>query len=333
MDTIIYSSKPYDEAFFNGSNETYGQKLRFVESKLNSDTVTLIREETAVCAFVNDTLDRSVLTRLAERGVRLIALRCAGINNVDINAANELGLTVARVPAYSPYAVAEHTVCLMLSLNRKIYRAYNRVREGNFSLDGLLGFDFAGKTIGIVGTGKIGAIVARITRAMGMRVLAHDPEPNPECAEFGVTYAGMDQLLVESDVLSLHCPLTSETTHLINSAALQKMKQGVMLINTSRGAILDATAVVNELKTKKIGYLGLDVYEQESTLFFEDLSSEIIQDDIFERLLTFPNVLITSHQGFFTSNALRNIANTTLNTIRTFSNGAPLSEEVLVSAR
>lgn len=333
MDTIIYSSKPYDEAFFNGSNESFGYKLRFVESKLTCDTVNLIREEAVVCAFVNDTLDRSVLTRLVERGVKLIALRCAGINNVDVNAANELGLTVARVPAYSPYAVAEHTVCLMLSLNRKIYRAYNRVREGNFSLDGLLGFDFAGKTIGIVGTGMIGALVARTMSAMGMRVLAHDPVPNPECLGFGVTYVEIDQLLVESDVISLHCPLTSETKHLIDGTALKKMKPGVMLINTSRGAILDTTAVVNELKTKKIGYLGLDVYEQESALFFEDLSSEIIQDDIFERLLSFPNVLITSHQGFFTSNALHNIANTTLETIRAFSNGMPLTDDVLVSAR
>jgi D-lactate dehydrogenase len=332
MKVIFFSSKRYDEEYFIASNKSYKLDLRFVEARLAPDTVSLISGESAVCAFVNDVLDRKVLSLLAGLNVKLIALRCAGFNNVDINAANEFGLKIVRVPAYSPYAVAEHTVCLMLALNRKIYRAYNRVREGNFSLDGLLGFDFSGKTIGIVGTGKIGSIVARIMHAMGMNVLAYDPVHNPECLELGVKYVSLEQLFKESDVISLHCPLNGETKHLVDKSALGKMKHGVMLINTSRGAILDASAVINELKSKKIAYLGLDVYEQESELFFEDLSCEIIQDDIFERLLTFPNVLITSHQGFFTSNALKNIADTTLKSIKQCADGCDLSDDVLVSS-
>ena len=255
-------------------------------------------------------------------------MRCAGYNNVDIKAAHEFGLKVVRVPAYSPHAVAEHTVCLMLALNRKVYRSYNRVRDGNFSLDGLLGFKFSGRTVGIIGTGAIGAIVARITSGMGMKVLAYDPVHNPECKNIGVSYVTMDQIIIQSDVISLHCPLTKETQHIINESALDNMKHGVMLINSNRGAILDTGAVIKGLKSKKIGYLGLDVYEQESELFFEDLSSEIIQDDIFERLLTFPNVLVTAHQVFFTSDALKNIADTTLENFTQFENGIHLTNEV-----
>ncbi len=330
MKTVFFSSKRYDETYFNTSNEHYAHDIRFVEARLTKDTVSLIDGESAVCAFVNDVLDREVLSLLSESKIKLIALRCAGFNNVDINAANELGIKVVRVPAYSPNAVAEHTVCLMLALNRKIYRAYNRVRDGNFSLDGLLGFDFSGKTLGIVGTGKIGAIVARILCAMGMKVLAYDLMPNQECVDYGVSYVGIEQLFRESNVISLHCPLSPVTQHLIDQTALDKMQNGVMLINTSRGALLDASAVIKGLKSKKIGYLGLDVYEQESELFFEDLSCEIIQDDVFERLLTFPNVLITSHQGFFTEDALKKIADTTLHSIQQFSKGADLSDDVLV---
>lgn len=328
MKTIIFSTKQYDKEYFLFANERYKQELQFVEEKLSKNTVRLINGELAVCVFVNDILNREVLLELSNIGVKLIALRCAGYNNVDIKAAREFGLTVVRVPAYSPHAVAEHTICLMLSLNRKVHRAYYRVREGNFSLEGLLGFDFFGHTLGIVGTGKIGAIVARIATAMGMKVLAHDPISNPDCISYGVKYVTIDELLEESDVITMHCPLTHETNHLINSAALEKMKNGVMIINTGRGAVLDTNAVINGLKNKKIGYLGLDVYEQESDLFFEDLSSEIIQDDVFERLLTFPNVLITAHQGFFTSEALRNIANTTLENILQFSEGKYLENEV-----
>jgi len=331
MKVILFGSKRYDEDYFISSNKNYNLDIRFVEAKLTSDTISLINGEPVVCVFVNDTLDRKVISQLAELNVKLIALRCAGFNNVDINAANEFGLTVIRVPAYSPNAVAEHAVCLMLSLNRKIYRAYNRVRQGNFSLEGLLGFDFSGKTIGIVGTGRIGSIVARIMRSMGMSVLAYDPVHRPECIELGVKYVDIKQLFMESDVISLHCPLNSETKYLIDQAAIDKMKNGVMLINTSRGAILNTCAVINGLKSKKIGYLGLDVYEQESELFFEDLSGEIIQDDIFERLLTFPNVLVTAHQAFFTSNALENIADTTLKNIKQFDNGFNLPDDILVS--
>ncbi|NOX08662.1 MAG: 2-hydroxyacid dehydrogenase [Gammaproteobacteria bacterium] len=331
MKIIFFSSKRYDEEYFSLLNKNYNHDIRFVEAKLTCDTINLINGESVVCAFVNDVLDRNVLSLLSELNVKLIALRCAGFNNVDVSAANDLSIKVVRVPAYSPSAVAEHAVCLMLSLNRKIYRSYNRVREGNFSLDGLLGFDFSGKTIGIVGTGKIGSIVARIMSAMGMNVLAYDPLHNHECINMGVNYVGIEELFMASDVISLHCPLTAETKYLVDESALDKMKTGVMLINTSRGAILDACAVIEKLKSKKLGYLGLDVYEQESDLFFEDLSCEIIQDDIFERLLTFPNVLITAHQGFFTSNALENIADTTLNSIKQFEDGVVLSDDVLVS--
>ncbi len=328
MKVIFYSTKHYDEECFSSSNERYSHDLRFVEARLSSDTVSLLAGEPAICVFVNDTLDRNVLSKLADAGVRLIALRCAGYNNVDIKAAHELGLTVVRVPAYSPYAVAEHTVCLMLSLSRKVHRAYYRVRDGNFSLDGLLGFDFFGRTLGIVGTGRIGSVLAHIMGAMGMKLLAHDPFHDPDCENIGVSYVDMDQLLAESDVISLHCPLTPETNHLIDESALDKMKKGVMLINTSRGAILDTCAVINGLKTGKIGYLGLDVYEQESEIFFRDLSCEIIQDDVFERLLTFPNVLITTHQGFFTAEALKSIADTTLENITQFEEGRDLVNEV-----
>lgn len=274
-----------------------------------------------LCVFVNDTLDATVLNILAERGVRLIALRCAGYNNVDSKRAQELGLTIVRVPAYSPYAVSEHTLCLILALNRHVHKAYNRVRDGNFSLNGLLGFDLHGKTAGIIGTGRIGRLVARSLNALGMNVVAYDPVPIVNPTKFGFVYKSLDTVLYESDILSLHCPLNQDTFHLINTSNLNLLKPGVMIINTSRGALLDAEAITVRLKSKKIGYLGLDVYEQESELFFEDLSSEIIQDDVFERLLTFPNVLITSHQGFFTAEAIDNIAHTTLDNIQAFLDG------------
>lgn len=331
MKVIFFSSKKYDKEFFTTANTNFDHDIRFVEAKLSCDTVRLIKDETVVCAFVNDILDHEVIIRLAKKNIKLIALRCAGFNNVDINAATEFGITVVRVPAYSPDSVAEHTICLMLSLNRKVTRAYNRVRDGNFSLNGLLGFNFSGKTLGIVGTGNIGSIVARIMGAMGMNVLAYDPVPNRNCLESGVKYVTIEQLFSESDVISLHCPLNIDTRHIVNQSALDIMKHGVMLINTGRGALLDTSAVIKGLKSKKIGYLGLDVYEQESELFFQDLSCEIIQDDVFERLLTFPNVLITAHQGFFTSNALENIAETTLSNIKQFSDGAVLLDDVLVT--
>ncbi|MCR8924417.1 2-hydroxyacid dehydrogenase [Dasania sp. GY-MA-18] len=329
MKTLFFSSKPYDKKFFTLANHQQ-LALRFVEEKLSITTVNLLSDETAVCVFVNDIVDKEVITALAEKGVKLIALRCAGVNNVDLNAAAQQGIKVVRVAAYSPHAVAEHTLGLMLSLNRKMHRAYNRTREGNFALEGLLGFDFYGRTLGIIGTGNIGAIVATISAAMGMQVIAHDPVTNPQCVAQGVDYVSMEQLFCQADVISIHCPLTPQTQHLIDAKALAKMKTGVMIINTSRGAVLDTSAIIDGLKSKKIAYLGLDVYEQESELFFEDLSSEIIQDDIFGRLLTFPNVLITAHQGFFTEDALTNIADTTLTSLAEFSQGKALSHQVKI---
>ncbi|MES2571525.1 MAG: 2-hydroxyacid dehydrogenase, partial [Verrucomicrobiota bacterium] len=258
---------------------------------------------------------------LAASGVRLIALRCAGFNNVDLAAAKKHGLTVVRVPAYSPYAVAEHAVALILALNRKIYRAYNRVREGNFSLDGLLGFDLHGRTVGLIGTGKIGAVFARIMSGFGCRLLAFDPFENKECLELGVRYEPFETLLAQSDIISLHCPLTPQNHHLINGAAMERMKNGVMLINTSRGALIDTADVIEALKNGRVGALGLDVYEEENELFFEDLSGHVLQDDVFTRLLTFPNVLITGHQAFFTQEALEGIATTTIGNITAFEKG------------
>jgi D-lactate dehydrogenase len=268
---------------------------------------------------VNDRLDSEILKVIAGHGIKLIALRCAGFNNVDVPGAKELGITVVRVPAYSPYAVAEYAVGLILTLNRKLHKAYARVRDGNFSLEGLLGFDLHDRTVGIVGTGKIGIITAKILGGFGCQVLAYDKFPNAEAiASNLVTYVSLSELFSRSDIISLHCPLTPETHHLINGGAIEQMKTGVMVINTSRGALVDTEAIVQGLKSGKVGYLGLDVYEQEENLFFEDLSNQVIQDDIFERLLTFPNVVITGHQAFFTEDALKNIAETTLNNITDF---------------
>jgi D-lactate dehydrogenase len=272
----------------------------------------------AVCAFVNDRLDRATIAILSHHGVKLVALRSAGFNNVDLIAARQCGLTIARVPAYSPEAVAEHTVALILALDRKIHRAYARVREGNFALDGLLGFNIAGRTFGVVGTGKIGMAVARIMRAFGCTVLACDPKPDAELKATGGRYVPLPDLLAEADIISLHCPLTPETRHLIDPRAIKQMMAGVMLINTSRGAVIDTKAVIAGLKSGKIGYLGLDVYEEEGDLFFENLSDQLIEDDVFTRLLTFPNVLITGHQGFFTSEARTAIAETTIANITSF---------------
>lgn len=321
MNILFFSAKAYDRTCFDAANTQYQHNIRYIDAKLTLDTAHLVRDTQIVCVFVNDTLDADVLTKLADAGVQLIALRCAGYNNVDMKTARALGLVVVRVPAYSPYAVAEHTLCLMLALNRKVHRAYNRVREGNFSLNGLLGFDFHGRTAGIIGTGRIGSLLARTLHAMGMKVLAYDPCPMNNPNDYGFEYCDLATLLATSDVISLHCPLNAETLHMVDKKTLKTMKKGVMIINTSRGALLDAKAITAGLKSKKIGYLGLDVYEQESELFFEDLSAEIIQDDIFERLLMFPNVLITSHQGFFTREAIDNIAQTTLDNMQAFKTG------------
>ena len=318
MRTAIFSSKPYDVAFLTAANQGLGHELHFLEPRLVKETSALASGFPAICAFVNDQLDAEVLTRLATGGTRLIALRSAGYNNVDLPAAARLGLTVTRVPAYSPHAVAEHTVALILALNRKVHRAWARVREGNFSLDGLLGFDLVGRTAGVVGTGKIGAAVARIMFGFGCRVLAFDPFPNPECVALGVSYVPFNELLARSDIVTLHCPLTPETRHLMDAAALERMKPGAMLINTGRGTLVDTKAVIEALKSGRLGHLGLDVYEEEAALFFEDRSWRILQDDVFARLLTFPNVIVTGHQGFFTAEALAAIAETTLRAVTEF---------------
>ncbi len=314
----IFSAKPHDLVFLREAAQGAALELQFHEARLNPDTARLAQGAQAVCAFVNDDLGRDVIAALSEMGVGLIALRSAGFNHVDLRAAREAGMVVARVPAYSPHAVAEHTVALILTLNRKTHRAFNRVREGNFALDGMMGFDMHGKVAGIVGTGLIGTVLARILTGFGCEVLASDPDPSAECEAMGVRYVEMAELLARSDIITLQCPLTPRTHHLIDDAAIARMKRGVMLVNTSRGAVVDTRAVIRGLKSGQIGTLGLDVYEEEGDLFFEDLSQSYIPDDVFARLLTFPNVLITGHQGFFTREALQAIARTTIDNITCF---------------
>ncbi len=328
MKTVCFSTKLFERNAFQSANLLYKHELTFIESYLNYNTATLANGFPAICAFVTDELNANVLTILAKQGTKLIALRSAGFNHVDLTAAKKLGLTVVRVPAYSPYAIAEHTIGLILALNRNIHKSYARVREGNFALDGLLGFDIHGKKVGIIGTGKIGAVVAHIIKGFGCNLLGYDVSPNPVCIELGMKYVNLPELFSESDIITLHCPLTPETHHLINAKTLEKMKDGVMIINTSRGATIDTKAAISGLKSGKIGYLGLDVYEEETDLFFQDLSSHIIQDDIFMRLLTFPNVLITGHQAFLTKEALENIAKTTLANITDCEFGRTFPNEV-----
>lgn len=310
----VYSSQPYDEQYLRQAGGDFN--WHFVNASLNSETVELARGSNAVCIFVNDLADRTILSRFNELGVRVIALRCAGFNNVDVSAAKELGLQIARVPAYSPEAVAEHCVAMILCLNRKIHKAYNRVRDDNFSLNGLLGFNLHGKTAGLIGTGRIGLATARILTGFGMRVLCYDIHPQPAALPAGAVYCDLATLYSEADIISLHCPLTPQTHHLINAQSLSQMKDQVMLINTSRGGLIDTKAVIDALKSKKIGLLGLDVYEQEADLFFKDLSDQVIADEVFQRLLTFPNVLITGHQAFFTDEALSQISQTTVANIQ-----------------
>ena len=327
MKVAVFSGEAYDREFLEAANGSR-YELRFFEPQLNIETVSLAAGFDAVCAFVNDRLDAEVIEKLASSGTRLVALRCAGYNNVDLSAARRHGLTVVRVPAYSPHAVAEHTIGLILALDRKLHRAYNRVREGNFALDGLLGFDLCGRTAGIIGTGRIGTVVAQILTGFGCRVLAFDPMPSETCRSLGVTYSALDTLLARSDIVTLHCPLTPQNWHVIGHEAIAQMRHGVMLINTSRGALIDTVAVIEALKSGRIGYLGLDVYEEEEQIFFEDRSSSIISDDIFSRLLTFPNVIITGHQAFFTREALDSIAATTMQNISDFENGRASGNEV-----
>lgn len=331
MRVVIFSTKPYDRRFLAPAMCEAGHDCEFLEPRLDVQTAKLAQGASALCAFVNDDLSGLVLEQLAEVDVRFVALRSAGFNNVDLAAAARLGIRIARVPAYSPHAVAEHTIGLMLTLNRKFHRAYNRVREGDFSLDRQLGFDFHGRTAGIVGTGKIGECVAKILHGFGMRLLLHDLMQNASLCDVG-EYVSLEQLWSESDVITLHCPLLPSTHHLVNSSSLSQMKRGVMLINTSRGGLVDTPAVVQGLKSGHIGYLGLDVYEEEADLFFEDRSQTVIQDDVFMRLLTFPNVLVTSHQAFFTQEALMEIARVTALNLSQMEHGGVLQNEVRVKS-
>lgn len=325
MRIAVFSTRSYDRTFLERANAAGRHQFDFHKSRLEAASAALAEGAPVVCAFVNDRLDADVLQRLHAGGTRMIVLRSAGFNNVDLAAAAALGMAVGRVPEYSPYSVAEHTVALLMSLNRRTYRAYNRVREGNFALDGLLGFDLHGRTVGIIGTGKIGCCFARIMAGFGCELLGVAPVQNPDCLALGMRYVEMPELLASSDVISLHCPLTPETHHLIDADALARMKHGAMLLNTSRGAIVDATALIAALKARTLGSLGLDVYEEEADLFFRDLSDQVIDDDVFARLLTFPNVLITGHQAFFTEEALTAIATTTLANVDAFEDqGTPL---------
>ncbi|SFH15258.1 2-hydroxyacid dehydrogenase [Pontibacter chinhatensis] len=329
MEVTFFSSKVYDRQFFEAENKRLKHRLTFLEAPLNERTAVMAGGAEAVCIFVNDLASAQVLQQLATGGTRLVALRCAGFNNVNLKAASDLGLKVVRVPAYSPYAVAEHTVALILTLNRKTHRAYNRVREDNFALTGLMGFDLHGRTVGLIGLGKIGLVTARILKGFGCQVLGYDVRESEEAKAIGVNYTSLDELYQQSDIISLHCPLTPQTYHLINEASITRMKEGVMLINTSRGAIINAKAVIKGLKSGKIKYLGLDVYEEEADLFFEDLSDKVIQDDVFMRLLSFNNVLITGHQAFFTTDAMQSIAQTTLQNITDFEQGKVLANQIL----
>lgn len=323
MKVAVFSARPYDRQFLNAANSSGNHQLTYFETNLEPQTARLAEGCEAVCVFVNDDLGEETLRQLATLGVRFITLRCTGFNNVSLPIAAELGLQVARVSAYSPYSVAEHAVSLMLMLNRKLYRAYNRVRDDNFALDGLMGFDLHGRTVGIVGTGKIGRIAGKILHGFGCEILAYDPYPNTEFAEMVGKYVGFEELLQRADIISLHCPLTPENYHLIDETAIAQMKPGVMLINTSRGPLINTVAAIAGLKSGQIGYLGLDVYEQEKNLFFRDLSDTIIQDDIFQLLQTFPNVVITAHQAFFTTDAMTQICETTIANLNDFAVNRP----------
>lgn len=328
MRVAAFSIKPYDREFLSAASAGLPVEWAWFESRLDRDTARLAAEATAVNCFVNDTLDAATLESLAALGVRLVTLRCAGFNQVDLAAAARLGLPVTRVPEYSPHAVAEHTIGLVLMLDRKLHKAYNRVREGDFSLHGLLGFDLHGRTAGVVGTGRIGSRVVEILLGFGCTVLAHDPRPDPALEARGVRFVPLDDLLAASDIVTLHCPLTTASRHLVDERAIARMKPGVMLINTGRGGLIDTRAVIAGLKSGQIGHLGLDVYEEEADLFFEDRSDAIIADDVFMRLLTFPNVVVTAHQAFFTRNALEAIAAQTVRNLVHFHRGEPLEARV-----
>jgi D-lactate dehydrogenase len=331
MKTAVFSTKPYDAKFLVAANASAGHELDFFEERLSPHTAKLAEGHVAVCAFVNDILNARTLDVLYRQNVRFVALRCAGFNQVDVRYASSLGMKITHVPAYSPYAVAEFALGLVLALNRRIHRAYNRVRDGNFSIDGLLGFDLHEKTVGVVGTGKIGRVLSGLFSGFGVNLLGYDLYQSREFTDLGGKYVDLDTLFAESDIISLHCPLTPQTFHLIDAESVAKMKKGVMIVNTSRGALVDASAVIEGLKSEQIGYLGLDVYEQEADLFYENLSERIIQDDVLQRLVTFPNVIVTSHQAYFTDRALENISNTTVANLTAFERGDTLVNEVTLA--
>jgi len=328
MKLAVYSTKQYDRKYLEEVNQSFGFELEFFEFLLTERTAKNATGCEAVCIFVNDDGSRAVLEELAELGVKFIALRCAGFNNVDLDAAKELGMQVVRVPAYSPEAVAEHAVGMMMTLNRRIHRAYQRTRDANFSLEGLIGFNMHGRTAGVIGTGKIGIATLRILKGFGMRLLVSDPYPNPLALELGAEYVDLKTLFARSDVISLHCPLTAENNHLLDASAFQQMKDGVMIINTSRGGLIDSQAAIDALKKQKIGALGMDVYENERELFFEDKSNDVIQDDVFRRLSSCHNVLFTGHQAFLTAEALTSIAETTLQNLQQLEKGEACNNQL-----
>ena len=334
MKVALFSTQNFERPFFLQANKEFRHELLFHKEALHQETAPMATGFPAVCAFINDKLDAVTLSALVAGGTRLVALRSAGYNNVDLPAAEKLKITLMRVPAYAPAAIAEYAVALMLTLNRHIHQAYNRVREGNFDLNNLVGFNMSGKTVGIVGTGKIGTALAHIMKGFGCELLGYDVYHNPTCIELGLRYTDLPTLLAQSDIISIHCPLTPETKHLVNEQTIQLMKPGTMLINTARGAIVDASAVIEALKKKdRLSYFGMDVYEEEGPLLFSDLSSTIIQDDVFERLTTLPNVVVTGHQAFLTREALTQIADITLGNISDFEAGSPKAENIIAARK
>ncbi|WP_031530170.1 2-hydroxyacid dehydrogenase [Dyadobacter crusticola] len=330
MKILFFSAKPYDKQFFNFYNQSFSFEIEYLETHLGPHIVNAVQDEKAVCVFVNDKVNAEVISVLAQKGVKIIALRCAGFNNVDLETARSHGMKVCRVPEYSPQAVAEHTVAMLLTLNRKTHKAYNRVREQNFSLNGLLGFNLYGKTVGVIGTGKIGSAFCHIMKGFGCKVIAYDLYPSAALEEAGITYAPLDKVLAASDIISLHCPLNADTHYMIDERSLGIMKKGVTLINTSRGGLINTADVIHALKSKHVAYLGIDVYEQEDKLFFKDLSGSIIEDDTIQRLMSFPNVLVTAHQAFFTEEALSEIAQVTLKSIDQLSKGEELENQAVL---
>jgi D-lactate dehydrogenase len=328
MKIAVFSAERYDREFLDAANRSAGHALQYFQAALDVETAGLAAGYAAVCIFVNDTADAAVLERLRQGATGLVALRCTGFNNVDLAAARRLGIKVVRVEQYSPYSVAEHTVALLLAVNRKIHRAYNRTRDSNFALDGLMGFDLHGKTVAVIGTGRIGRVFARIMLGFGCQVIGHDIFPAPEFVALGARYATPDEIGAEADIISLHCPLTPDTYHIINAATLARVKPGALLVNTSRGGLLDTEAAIDALKSGQLGGLALDVYEQEAGLFFRDLSSTVITDDVLQRLVSLPNVIVTGHQAFFTREAMTTISETTLRSVTEFSTGRPLSNAI-----